>query len=474
MKKRILSILIMFSLFFTIFPPTPISAWIEPAIITQPIDEFSPFRESEHFLFDLPSGFLRDKITPEQLGWYLSEMDKLYEALAEFVGGADNWLPKSKFDTGDPRKIFMCYEPKGGGGMSAPLGYPLIYFNNMLEVGDTLNNIRNEQIYWAPVHELGHVFGFYPRFSAEWLADFLMMYVSIATGMMYSGPIQEKLGLPAEPTLEGWYQREFNWQNQTGIAWWALTMSDYNSRQGTWLNMAILNFAHDYGWEALKRTFGSYHDSSYPYAGQWYEGSGLEVNYHEFIDRIDYFSGVNFRSDYLESMGWLDAIEEEFPVTVIGDKVTNPPATTTTVVTTTPEIITTTSESTTTPDMTTTIPVTTTSPFITTTPPVITTNPVTTAPSVTITTPEVTASPVKKGILSKKGRDENAPTIFCVLEILKYLIKMDGEIKSNGVVNEDRLYASLLSSQGKKKGEPTIFDALEILKHLVGMVDLTK
>ncbi|MCL1903209.1 MAG: hypothetical protein FWF94_02180 [Oscillospiraceae bacterium] len=329
MKKQVLSFFVIFAVFFSSLAPTPVYAGVtRPSEITQPIDEFYPYRESAHFLFDIPSSYLRGEITPEQLGWYLSEMDKLYEALADFVGGADGWLPDSRYTTGDPRKVLMmCVN--SGGGMSAYLGRTQINFNTEFYNGDhimrTVNGIRNAQIYWAPVHELGHVFSHNQYFSAEWLADFLMMYASIATGINYTGPIQPKLGLPDEPTLEGWYKREMNWQNQTGIAWWALTIYDNNSKQGTWLNMAILNFVRDHGWDTLKRAFRSYHDSSYHYEGQWYESKWwVDIDYHEFIDRIDYFSGVNFRKEYLENMGWLEAVEEEFSTTEIKIKWANP------------------------------------------------------------------------------------------------------------------------------------------------------
>ena len=329
MKKRIIYIYIVFSMFFVLVSSAIEEPWYgRPAEILQSEDEFSPYRESEHFLFDVPSSYLRGQITPEQLGWYLGEMDKLYEALAEFVGGADGWLPTSRFETGDPLKVLVrCVAQKSG--MSAALGRPEILYGTEFYDGydiiQTVNAIRNGKIYWVPVHELGHVFSHKQYFSAEWLADFLMMYASIATEMMYCGQIQP--GLPNEPTIESWYQREFNWQNQTGIAWHSMTIHNNYSKQGTWLNMAILNFAKDHGWGAFKRAFGSYHDGSYHYEGQWYERNReflLDLDYYEFIDRIDYFSGVNFRTEYLEIMGWLEAVEEEFSTTEIKIKWENP------------------------------------------------------------------------------------------------------------------------------------------------------
>ena len=60
------------------------------------------------------------------------------------------------------------------------------------------------------------------------------------------------------------------------------------------------------------------------------------------------------------------------------------------------------------------------------------------------------------------------PTIFDALEILKFLVNMDGMIKSGG--RDSRAWnAALITAESRASGAPTIFDVLEVLKYLVGM-----
>ncbi|MCL2070929.1 MAG: hypothetical protein FWH07_01705 [Oscillospiraceae bacterium] len=63
---------------------------------------------------------------------------------------------------------------------------------------------------------------------------------------------------------------------------------------------------------------------------------------------------------------------------------------------------------------------------------------------------------------------DTEPTIFDALEILKFLVGMDGVIKDGG--RESRAWkAALITEQSQIRGEPDIFDVLEVLKYLVGM-----
>ncbi|MCL1903969.1 MAG: CAP domain-containing protein [Oscillospiraceae bacterium] len=63
----------------------------------------------------------------------------------------------------------------------------------------------------------------------------------------------------------------------------------------------------------------------------------------------------------------------------------------------------------------------------------------------------------------------NEPTIFDVIEILKYLTGMDSAIENKGFVNTSRYNAATISNEGIAAGKPTIFCAVEILKYLVGV-----
>ena len=70
------------------------------------------------------------------------------------------------------------------------------------------------------------------------------------------------------------------------------------------------------------------------------------------------------------------------------------------------------------------------------------------------------------------GNDTD-PTIFDVLEILKFLVGMDGVIKSGG--HDSRAWqAALITEESKLRGEPSIFDVLEVLKYIVGMDSLVR
>ncbi|MCL1904346.1 MAG: M15 family metallopeptidase [Oscillospiraceae bacterium] len=78
---------------------------------------------------------------------------------------------------------------------------------------------------------------------------------------------------------------------------------------------------------------------------------------------------------------------------------------------------------------------------------------------------KASAEQIKKGCIL--GGDE--PTIFDAIEILKYLVDMDGAIKQEGVINSESMDAAIISREGVEAGEPTIFCFIEILKYLIGM-----
>ena len=313
--RRGLSIFIVVTIVIALFPTTSVEAGVSrPAEITQPIDEFSPYRESEHFLFDIPSSYMRGKITPEQLGWYLGEMDKLYEAMADFV----NWYPSSYQKTGDPQKILMNYDfNEKSAIMTAWQGYTQMNYSSSA-VMVTIDCIKDRQVVSTPVHELGHNFGTDPRFNDEWTADFLRMFAAISTETTLY--VNSASAVGNNGTLDSWYQAQYKWQSRTDIDWSMVDSHNttYSTRYRSILNCAILNFVRDNGWEAISKTFGSYHDGSYPYDGQRYGGTIANIRFNEFIDRIDYFGDVDFRAEYLDNEDWLEYINGLFPVAPIG------------------------------------------------------------------------------------------------------------------------------------------------------------
>ena len=86
--------------------------------------------------------------------------------------------------------------------------------------------------------------------------------------------------------------------------------------------------------------------------------------------------------------------------------------------------------------------------------------------TLTVTTPLIDETEAtQQEVLFGHIRDELQITIFDALEVLKYLVGMDGIVKNT----ERGLAASLITEQSKVAGEPSIFDVLEILKFLVGM-----
>ena len=118
----------------------------------------------------------------------------------------------------------------------------------------------------------------------------------------------------------------------------------------------------------------------------------------------------------------------------------------------------------------------TTSPETTTSPATTTAKPTTTA---TDGKPKLPSPPCddcnlctkisKEGYKSVKGHilGTDEPAIFDLIEVLKYLIKMDNAIDNCG----NSHYAALLSPNGKSSGKPTIFCGIEILKYLIKMID---
>jgi hypothetical protein len=311
MKKRILSITLIIAIMLQVLPAVTVFAGVtRPAEITQPEDEFSPFRESEHFLFDIPSSYLTGVITPEQLGWWLGEMDKLYDAMADFTEGIYNWRPLAYQIEGSQYKILINYLPDMPeyAYMWAYLGSTQMCLSD--PVG-TVEAISNGEVYWAPVHELGHNFGRFPDFNVEFTADFLTIYASVATGIPLVYPWDMRVnGNNAD--FETWYTLEYNFVQDPDIDWesWREAYPlGHHRRSSSIVICGMLSFVKDHGWEALRKTFGSYHDGSFPMEIFPYDDYS---HLNDFFDRIDYFGNVDFRGEYLDYYDWLEYIEFEY------------------------------------------------------------------------------------------------------------------------------------------------------------------
>jgi len=272
-------------------------------------DEFTPYRESHHFSFNIPSSYLKNEIFPHELEQYLSKMDDLYEAMANFTGFTD-FTAKGKIHINyDPSLDPQTTYARGiRGGNQMTLSWYAI--ENLVE------EISYGNVYWIAVHELGHSFGLFPDFNIEFTADFLALYASVTTGIPLTDWHPRTKNINA--SLDSWYENEYNWANSP--------MSDlptgtlHDTRYSSILTCAIISFVRDYGWEAISKTFQSYHNDSYiNYTEKIkYVGTTGAIRFHEFINRIDYFSGTDFRKNYLDYEDRSKELQKEFPVGILG------------------------------------------------------------------------------------------------------------------------------------------------------------
>jgi hypothetical protein len=238
-------------------------------------------------------------------------MDVLYGVMAGFVGGG------TTIRVPEGGKVLMNYAPNlPQTWMTAFRGRSQINFSSRA-VEITVDRIAAGEILWASVHELGHNFGRYPEFDSEWTADFLAMFASIRTGIPLVDNhvrIQENNG-----RFESWAQNEYNWAQQKDYDWEGQS-PNYNARFASILTCAVFGFVReDGGWNTISKVFASYYDDSYPYAEQRYQHSSRRIaGCHEFLDRIDYFGGVDFRRQYLDYSDWLEVLESEFRLQTVG------------------------------------------------------------------------------------------------------------------------------------------------------------
>ena len=286
--KKSMATLLSIAICFVVIPFTEctnVYSVTQPLKVTQPQDEFSPYRESTHFIFDVPSNYLKGNITPANLKRWLSGMDKVYEAIADITG----WTPENG------KKILMIAPKEVGGLMESYMGSNQINWNRayIVEIMREINDGNGSNLTWGPVHEVAHSFQ-----KSDWSFD-IEMCASLE-GFFAVAMTNTTAGADFRGGLNGMRNLFYN----------RALREDNNEAK---ITCAILDFVKDYGWEAIKKTYRSYHYGSYPYAGQKYSSSRDAIIFHEFIDRIEYFSGVKIRNNYFKAK-WLTAFESLYPV----------------------------------------------------------------------------------------------------------------------------------------------------------------
>jgi hypothetical protein len=297
--KKIITIMITLAVLLNM------ASVVSPVSSSNSSDEFTDFRESEHFVFNIPSSYLINEIYPNELQSFLSKMDKLYKAMAELTGFTPYGKIQINYDPLMDPKIKYASGVRGGNIMTL----------SRFAVHNLIEEISYGNVYWIVVHELGHNLGVYPSFNPEFTADFLALYSSVVTGIPLTD-WHERTG-EINASLDLWYESEYAWLSRTNVDWSKITPHD--TRYGSIITCAVISLVKSSGndWSSIKKTFQSYYDGSFTQKTR-YVGSTNAVNLNEFIDRIDFFSGVDFRSEKLNYSDWLQYLRKEFPVGVMG------------------------------------------------------------------------------------------------------------------------------------------------------------
>jgi len=277
-----------------------------------PSDHFTPFRQSQHFSFNIPTDRFDGKISPQQLGQYLVQMDKLYETMADFYNGivpSNGEKIQINFNADfEPEKTYAT-AIRGGNVITL----------SWYAVDNTVEEIRQGNVYWIVAHELGHCFGVEPTFNVEFTADFLTLYASITAGIPIVDWHKRTGGINAE--LDKWEQNEYNWAQQPNFE---LNKNQplHDTRYSSILTCAIINYVKNSGgdWTAIQKTFLSYHTTN-DIAQFDYAGSNRAVKFNDFIDRLDFFTQTDFRAAQFAYDDWGKYLKKEFPVVIYnGDK----------------------------------------------------------------------------------------------------------------------------------------------------------
>lgn len=283
--------------------PGRINYWGTPGKFTfalqkvgeEPGDEYSPYRESKHMIFDIPSSFLEGNITPTTLGWWLSQMDKIYEAMTELTG----------YTPANGKKIIMIDTDWTGGLMGARGGNNRISWNRDW-IGRVLQNIsEGKPLHWGPIHELGHCFTIPANpnynFQSEFTGSFLG-WCAIAMTDGVSINMEGQLVVGIDDMYPIFYEIASR-ADGTGF------VDDFSAM----ITCALFNYIKNYGWDAIKQAFTSYNGDSYFYTGPRYSGDLPAAKYNEFIARIGYFSGIDIRANYFTD-NWLIRLKQEYPL----------------------------------------------------------------------------------------------------------------------------------------------------------------
>jgi len=255
-------------------------------------DSYSPYRESNHFIFDIPTSYLTGNITPANLGRFMSHMDDLYEAYTTLMGGHTPC---------NGQKLTFVASNAGYGWLWVYGGSPYIYWNDGLVASD-LKQINDKDVwFWGTLHEIGHLFDKETKpdwfFHAEVTANLKAIY-AIAT----IPDCQVEMNGIMRRSLQDIYNYFYDWSVQD---------DGDDDRYTDKISLGFINVANKYGWNVFTQTFNSYWDNSYPNAGCNADGAG---KYNEFINRLEYFSGsANIRTECFSTNNWQATIEQHYP-----------------------------------------------------------------------------------------------------------------------------------------------------------------
>jgi hypothetical protein len=257
-----------------------------------PNDAYTPYRESRHHIFLIPSDKLAGSITPENLGRWLGHMDAAYEAYVDLIGFAPDGGQKIIWrDQGDGDAYGAMWAYVGGHEIGVANDLISYYFSQVNDL---------DEYGWGPLHEMGHNFDKYTDpnwiFHGEFTANLKAVYAIDVLGA------RTEMDGEIVTTLDGVYKYSYKW---------AIDDKGEDKRYNDKLMCSFIDFARDYGWDAFKKAFRSYYDDSYPYAGQKYVGSESGVRLHELVDRLSYYSGVDVAAKYINNR-WPECLTEGY------------------------------------------------------------------------------------------------------------------------------------------------------------------
>lgn len=244
-------------------------------------DEFSDYRESKHFVCAFPTSYLSGNITPKRLKTFLSDLDKIYDAMVDLTGR----------DPFKAKKIYIRNSTDNYGALWVKGGPDIYWADQYVKTDMKYVNDNPGDVSFGPVHEIGHLFQISEwSYDVEKCASFKAFYAMAVTGV---------IGHEFKGGMDG---------VQEILRGWTVDRNDNESK----FAYTMFSFAKDYGWDALKKTYRSYFDGSYPYEWQKYAGDADGVKFNELLDRLEFFSGVNIRKEYFQAK-WLADLERSFP-----------------------------------------------------------------------------------------------------------------------------------------------------------------